>query len=165
MLHLVWRQSIRFSVHESAISRQSLRAEHSAMSDTERDKRTGGQWLRAITSYCEFRAGDAWRRLSDPNQRNAPERLWYLGGIRTLNGIKVSAPLEPRPQLVADSSASDREADRLASRSRTSLVDELMLLDTSLSDRRLLSHFTCLKLARMVVSARAARATEERRSA
>ena len=63
------------------------------MSDRERDRRTGGQWLRAVKAYLEFGAGSAWRRLSDPEQRDSPERNWYLGGIRTMNGI----PAVPNP--------------------------------------------------------------------
>jgi len=57
------------------------------MTDAERDRRSGVQWLRSVRSYLEFRGGESWRRLSDPEQRWHPERLVYLDGIRAITTI------------------------------------------------------------------------------
>ena len=61
--------------------------DNGSMGHSDRDERSGSQWLRAISAYLEYRTGDAWRRLSDPSQRWDPERLWYLNGIRAIHSI------------------------------------------------------------------------------
>lgn len=127
------------------------------MSDRERDRRTGGQWLRAVKAYLEFGAGSAWRRLSDPEQRNSPVRDWYLGGIRTMNGIPVRDPLPARAGAKAAKSKSvpgSPVARLTASRSRGWIVDELLRVNPALSDKKLLLRLSHLKLAEMLVTAR-----------
>jgi hypothetical protein len=128
------------------------------MSDRERDRRTGGQWLRAVKAYLEFGAGSAWRRLSDPEQRNSPVRDWYLGGIRTLNGIPARGPLAQdgvEAKAAAPPRASSSPVARLmATRSRGWIVDELLRVNPALTDKKLLLRLSHLKLSGMLVTAR-----------
>jgi hypothetical protein len=133
------------------------------MSDRERDRRTGGQWLRAVTAYLDFGAGSAWRRLSDPEQRNSPERDWYLGGIRTMNGIpaRVRSDLKTlhivakNPQRAASPRAQASPVAKLmAARSRGWIVAELLRVDPNLSDKKLLLGLSHIKLATMLTTAR-----------
>jgi len=125
--------------------------------DSERDRRSGGQWLRAILSYLEFGAGDAWRRLSDPEQRNSPERLWYLGGIRTINGIETCQPVISQPATFTESPTTNTTVDArlstLAGEPRLCLVDRLMAADHSLTDKKILLHLSRPKLAQMLCRA------------
>jgi hypothetical protein len=161
---------------------------HWKMSDRERDRRTGGQWLRAVKAYLEFGAGSAWRRLSDPEQRNSPVRDWYLGGIRTMNGISVRDPLAQdgrggvanlsagvcatrfagiraaAPPRVPSSPVRSSPVARLtASRNRGWIVEELLRVNPALTDKKLLLRLSHLKLAEMLVTAR--RASSSARSA
>lgn len=72
------------------------------MTDEERDRRSAGQWLRSVRAYLEFRTGDSWRRLSDPEQRWHPDRIYYLDAIRVLNGHLGFPDFlpEPTPKLL-----------------------------------------------------------------
>lgn len=139
------------------------------MSDRERDRRSGGQWLRAVKAYLEFGAGSAWRRLSDPDQRNSPERDWYLGGIRTLNGIPARGDLAqdvparvgatrfagtPAAAAPRVPSSSSPVARLMASRSRGWIVDELLRVNPVLTDKKLLLRLSHAKLAAMLITAR-----------
>lgn len=65
----------------------ALLADHPFVTDKERDSRSRSQWLRSILSYLNFQTGDAWRRLSDPEQRWSADRIWYLYGIQTINAV------------------------------------------------------------------------------
>lgn len=132
------------------------------MDDRERDGRTGGQWLRATKAYLAFGAGDAWRRLSDPEQRNSPERAWYLGGIRTMNGIpvrvreksKIQIVVKP-PQRAALPKKQDSAVAKLtATKSRGWIVAELLRVDPTLNDKKLLLRLSHIKLAGMLLDAR-----------
>jgi hypothetical protein len=90
--------------------------------DAERDRRTGAQWLRAILGYLEFRMGNSWRRLSDPAQRWAPERTYYLEGYWAVSCVyhraddqgRVSLPSKKQPQSVRRASTGRRRQDRVA---------------------------------------------------
>jgi hypothetical protein len=130
------------------------------MSDCERDRRTGGQWLRAVKAYLEFGSGSAWRRLSDPEQRNSPVRDWYLGGIRTMNGIPSRGALAPsgvsarRGEPAAAASVQTPIARLTAARSRGWIVEELLRVNPALTDKKLLLRLSHLKLAEMLVTAR-----------
>ena len=131
--------------------------------DRERDRRTGGQWLRGVKAYLEFGAGSAWRRLSDPEQRNSPERDWYLGGIRTMNGIPAQVRNDSKTlHIVAKSTQraalpraqASPVAKLMAAKSRGWIVAELLRVDPNLSDKKLLLHLSHLKLATMLTTAR-----------
>lgn len=157
MLRPVFHQFSLFSFPKTAIPSRAFASAYSrSMSDKERDSRTGPQWLRAIRAYCEFGTGDAWRRLGDGGQRSAPERLWYLSGLRLINSILAGAQAQeaPRPQLVNTRPADDLLLAEIARLPRAELVDGLMKLDSSLTDRKLLSRLQRPKLARMILDAR-----------
>lgn len=90
--------------------------------DAERDKRTRAQWLRAILAYLEFRSGSSWRRLSDPAQRWAPERMYYLEGYWAVSNVyhrsdeeRVSRSIpKKQPQPVRRATPARRREDRVA---------------------------------------------------
>jgi hypothetical protein len=63
------------------------------MEDSERDHRTGDQWLRSVIAYLEFRAGDSWRNLSNQKLRNSPVRWEALDAIRLIKEVRY-APVE-----------------------------------------------------------------------
>jgi len=152
-----------------ALNARVAACRYSKMSDRERDRRSGGQWLRAVKAYLEFGAGSAWRRLSDPDQRNSPERDWYLGGIRTLNGIPARGDLAqdvparvgatrfagtPAAAAPRVPSSSSPVARLMASRSRGWIVDELLRVNPVLTDKKLLLRLSHAKLAAMLITAR-----------
>ncbi len=159
-IQLTWRQLELFPENR-ALPR------YCQVDDFERDQRTGGQWLRAIESYLRFRSGDSWRRLSDPAQRFSPDRLWYIDGIRTLNGFN-RAPDRAVESLTAFTPApipADPRLSTLAGEPRLVLVTRLMAADPSLTDKKLLLHLSRPKLARMLCRALDARPAELERSA
>jgi hypothetical protein len=126
------------------------------MDDEERDRRTASQWLRSINAYLEFRAGTAWRRCGD---RFHPERLWYVNGIRYLNGLDLvpAVPLataEAAPNTIAITTTESLQIAALSAWPRIDLVLELMRIDSALTDRRLLLHLQIPKLARMLYERR-----------
>jgi hypothetical protein len=120
------------------------------MSDEERDRRSGAQWMRSVRAYLNFRAGDAWRRGTD---RWASERWYYIDAIRLLNEI----PLVRIPQISVTPATT--RAIRINSvcseRTVRAMVDELMQLRPELTLRRTLTHLHKVKLAQMIVDARA----------
>lgn len=115
------------------------------MDDPERDRRTGPQWLRSTLAYLEFRAGSSWRR-----DRWQPERLYYLDGIRAIHSLLIAT--SPLPFL-CELNPDELRAERLCVYGRAELVRRLLLIRADLTDRRLLSRFGRLKLARMIVAA------------
>jgi hypothetical protein len=124
----------------------------STMTDDERDHRTGGQWLRSVHAYLNFRAGDDWRR---GDTRNSAERWYYIDAIRFLNGAgRDLMEFRPVSTILTSKDISDIRLSSLASRPVCDLVDELIQLNPLLHDRKILSHFTRLKLARLVIAAR-----------
>jgi hypothetical protein len=134
------------------------------MTDQERDARSGSQWLRSVQSYLEFMSGSTWRRYHD---RQSDEYGWYLQGLRTLNGISVAIWAPRAAQSIPQKTVEDIALASLASNSRARLVDELLALNPSLTNQKILLHLGNLKLARMLTEARAAVAAAEplRRSA
>ena len=128
MLRLVWLQLETFRYHpsEGYLNRRA-RAYRRPMDDTERDRRSRSQWLRSILDYLEFGAGDSWRRLSDPAQRNSSDRTWYLNGIRQVKFLPGRQALPPPPLRIVHLDTPDPRAAMLAAESRAWLVDQLLL--------------------------------------
>lgn len=124
------------------------------MEDSERDRRTGGQWLRSINSYLEFMAGSAWRRSED--RFSSPDRKYYIDGIRLLNGIGREPMYAASLQVVLPRTVLDIHLSALAGNGRAWLVDALMRVNPSLTSRKLLMGLANLKLARMLTAAQAA---------
>jgi hypothetical protein len=150
MLLAVWLQGELFP--ELAAAAQD--AEMRSMDDSERYRRTGRQWIKAVNSYLEFMTGDAWRRGSE---RNSPERWYYLDAIRWLNGIGREVVLpSSRTISITPRTARDIRISSLASWPVAKLINELMRLNPCLTNRKLITHFTKVKLAQMLVEARAA---------
>jgi len=134
----------------------------SAMDDNARDRRTEAQWLRSIIAYLEFRSGTAWRRLSNPQQRNHPERWWYLNGIRCVQSIlagqdpsraSIALVTAARTERGTNSKTDDLRVAKLIQLPRVELAKMLVAADPSKTDIRLLSHLPRPKLARLVVEA------------
>jgi hypothetical protein len=151
MLLAVWLQGELFP--DLAAGTQN--AVPRCMDDSERDQRTGLQWLKVVNSYLEFMSGNAWRR--GLTERNSPERWYYLDAIRWLNGIGRDEALPfQRTISITPRTAQDIRISSLASWPVAKLVNELMRLNPCLTNRKILSHFTKVKLAQMLVEARAA---------
>lgn len=134
------------------------------------DGRTGKQWLQAAIAYCNFRAGDSWRSLANPAQRNSDDRWYYLRGARFLSDALLGFRNEPRialalPVLNPVSSPSPFQIELAARLKRAELVARLMAADSALTDRRLLLRLSRVKLAGMLIAAERACLTLERRSA
>ncbi|MGA9071553.1 MAG: hypothetical protein WB424_14915 [Terracidiphilus sp.] len=126
------------------------------MDDDERDRRSCSQWRRSISDYLIYRAGLNWRHESD---RNNPVRQYYLNGLRALDNSLHLVP--PRQQLrFTQKTIQDIRLGSLASWPVKRLVDELLVTDSTLTDRRLLSHLSKIKLAQMLMDRRAAHASE-----
>jgi len=162
MLRPVWIQLALFHDLRLPSTRPS---DKRSMSDAERDRRSAGQWIRAIQAYLEWRTGDAWRRGSD---RNSPERWWYINGIRCLNEIGIDKSVRGSCPLCCQKTTKtslDIHIAALAGRTASVLVEELMRLRPELTMRRTLMHFSRVKLARMVIEARTAAQENLRRSA
>jgi hypothetical protein len=157
-MHPVWFQLALF---DSEVPVRPLSDERT-MSDEERDGRTPGQWLRSVRAYLEFMSGDAWRRSSE---RNNPERLWYIGGIRCLNSIGCENSFPRLAVQPSHKTALEIRTAALAARPASRLVDELMKLRPELTRRKTLMYFTRLKLAGLVIEARACAAEALRQTA
>jgi hypothetical protein len=151
VLRPIWLQLPLFPFHQSAIVARAWSSGYSGVSDSERDGRTGRQWLLAVRSYLEFCCGDAWRSHSDPSQKNSPERWWYLNGIRTLNGIQ-SANQVPCIHIVHRPAPADPRINALAAHPRAELVDELLRVNPSLY-RKLLLRLSRAKHAVLLIDA------------
>lgn len=103
----------------------------------DRDARSSLQWLRAILGRLECGSGDCWRRLSDPIQRNDPEREWYLNGIRLIKPIIACS--SPLPIRALEKKTDEIIAAKLALKPRCELVAELMAANPVLTDKKILS--------------------------
>lgn len=151
MLRAVWLQGELFPeiLLVSAVADSS-----GTMEDAERDRRTPAQWLRAINAYLEFMSGDSWRRGAD---RDSSERWYYLDAIRFLNGIgsEERVPFS-RTISITPRTIQEIRISSLASWPIAKLIDELFRLNPLLTNRKLLSHYTKVKLAQMLIAARAA---------
>lgn len=127
--------------------------------DGERDSRTGRQWLQSALDYCLWRAGEGWRRLSSRAERESAERWHYLNAARLISTILASGAANSQrgPRVVAPTlpplfpeHVPDKTETKLAQMPRAELVSALLEIDATLTDRRILSHFTRAKLARML---------------
>lgn len=116
--------------------------------------RTGNQWLRSVSAYLQWRAGEPWRQLGRPDQRNSPARWDYLHAVRLIETLR-HAPAEcdkPKPIEVPRPHPSESLAREIEGHSRAKLVSELMKANPLLTDRKLLMRFRSPKLARMLVA-------------
>jgi hypothetical protein len=113
-------------------------------------RRDGSIIVRSAVIYCEWRAARGRHGLLSAAERFDPDHLWYLGGVSTMTDALYGWPDCNEPP--SGPSADPREAPLCAS-SVASLVSRLMALRPSLTDTKLLSHFTRTKLARMVILA------------
>ena len=125
------------------------------MSQPDRDRRTGLQWLDSAIAYCEWRSGRCWRKRWIPEQHLALERDDYVLAIRLLTHLRYSPESTASPDPVP--SPENPRIAELAAATRAWLVDRLMQLDPQLTDRNLLLHFRREKLAAMLLSREPAR--------
>jgi hypothetical protein len=58
--------------------------------DSERDLRSGDEWLLSVISYCEWRAGTSWRKLHRSGQRDNETRWYYKHAVRLLLTLRYS---------------------------------------------------------------------------
>ena len=135
-----------------------------------REKRTGVQWVKSVIGYLEWRAGESWRRLSDPEQRFDPERWDYLAAARAVHQAFYRDEQESRlhfalPVLNPAPAPLPGELE-LAELPRKTLVAALMRENSRLSNEKILKSLKRRKLARMLSELRAKAAAEpERRRA
>ncbi len=138
------------------------------VNDFERDARSGDQWLRSITAYCTWRAGECWRKLYIRSQRESAERWQYLDAVRLMANVRYG-PERLQPQLTLPAlhriSRQSPYEQRLAVSGRAWLVDLLMKADPKYTDRRLLGRFSRAKLARLIVLAAKSESQMERKRA
>lgn len=172
MLSLVWQQLDLFP-HQKE-SAPSSRFEQLGLSGTkhpgsrspesvyEIDGRTGLEWNRRATEYCEWRSGRAGRRLADPAVRWHQDRIDYLDAVRLLESVRYSESihvaetvLEPPPSA---------ELLKLRQQPRGMLINELLSIDPKITNRKLVSRFRTEKLADMVLSRRIANRQSRKRS-
>jgi hypothetical protein len=133
-----------------------------------RDKRTARQWIDSVVAYCEWRAGEPWRRLSDPEQRWDRERWNYLDASRLVREAYFESERPkglyvPLPVLNAAPPPLPSEL-KLAKLSRSALISALIEENPQYTDARRLK-FTRRKLARMLAETRLAAAAPVRRRA
>lgn len=114
-------------------------------------RRDGSDIVRSAVIFCEWRAARGRHGQLTRQERFDAERLWYLGGVRTMTDALYGMP-EPEPPPPGRPTSDPRETP-LCALSVASLVSRLMALYPHLTDKKLLSHFTRAKLARMVVCA------------
>lgn len=133
------------------------------------DGRNERQWIDSAVAYCYWRAGEAWRRLSDPKQRWDAERLNYLQAARILRDAgfyaiqRKEAGQPPLPSL--DSSPLPSPEERaLAERTRPQLIAILTAICPE-RDPRIMKGFPRAKLARLITQAHAALPKTEARTA
>ncbi len=123
----------------------------------DRTDRTPDQLLRSVAAYCEWRAGEAWRNVSISYHRKSQQRWDYLDALRIVNDVRLRPDvLPPRLSPVSVPAAPPRPELRFMAWSRHQLVADLLLVDPTLSDGKLLSHLSINKLARMLADAIAA---------
>lgn len=78
-------------------SKQPSLFDLSTIEQSERDARTGDQWILAVIAYLEWRSGSAWRKLHVPAQRWSPVRWEYLDAMR----IMLQARYSTKPHTCA----------------------------------------------------------------
>ena len=122
-----------------------------------RNRRTCEQWLRSISEYCLWRAGERWRSLTLPEHRNDPERWAYLDAARLIEDCRYTPIRKLEPVLPSLNSLKISAAQsKLAAHPRSWLVDRLMEADSRLTDRQRLAHLSRIKLAGMLTAVRQA---------
>lgn len=163
MLRPVWHQLRLFSHCPEAIQSLGFLPWGNSVLDSQREMRSALQWRKAVVAYLEFMTDDAWRGASD---RDDPLRLWYLGGIRTMNGISSGKPklAQPRLYLLPKLTIEQSQVASLTEWPRALIVDQLMYLNPLLTDRKLLLRLGRAKLARLVYEAWNAQPRKERRA-
>jgi hypothetical protein len=139
----------------SALASSSPLSDWPFMSDEERDRRTGRQWVASVKAYLSFCAGDSWRRSRD--LRN-PDSAPFVDAIRILNGIERSSfdPTFDRPieePLTIQEALTDSMVSLYERLPRPCLVRRLQTARPLLTDTKLLSHLSRAKLARMLIEA------------
>jgi hypothetical protein len=133
----------------------------SAMGLADRANRTSDQLLRSVAAYCQWRAGESWRNVSISYHRKSQQRWDYLDAVRIVETIR-RAPDElllPRrlgPVSVPALTSPPRPELRYTAWSRRELVAELLRVNPTLTDAKILSHLSTNKLARMLADAIAA---------
>lgn len=152
--------SVTTLVTTTIVSRPPVSETSGAFERAEVDGRTGLQWLKAAIAHCDCHAGTAWRRLSDPRQRYAPERLFWLEVIRLLTDVLLADPQEIRlhsasPLLHPIRHELSGEPEYRTWR-RDSLARALVNENSKFTDAKLLSHLPKPKLARMLAETRLA---------
>jgi hypothetical protein len=140
------------------------------MQDRERADRTPDQILRSVIGYCQWRAGECWRNVSTSRFRYDQERWDYLDAVRIVHRVRYACPaalaivaarggaqLPDHGRGAAPPAAVPApELRRYAAWSRGQLVAELVRIDPTYTDRKLLSRLSIHKLARMLADAVAA---------
>lgn len=116
------------------------------------DHRTPDQLLRSTIAFCEWRAGESWRRLSDPSQRNDQDRWDWLEAARICQAARYASEGRLEPVLPSNNSSPTPSPLEVLfqNKPRRELADALISLNPELSDRRLLSRLPRPKLARML---------------
>jgi hypothetical protein len=122
-------------------------SDNTDMTDAQRDARSPDQWLCSVISYCDWRTGDSWRRRSDRNHREDQDRADWLDASRRVRTIRHLVSPSKFPPV---SASVDSEVTRLASQPRSALVADLMRLDSTLTDSRILLTLGRSKLAAML---------------
>ena len=121
-----------------------------------RENRNPDQLVRSAIAYCEWRAGNSWRRLSDGVQRRDSERWDYLEAARLMREASwraIQAELAAQPPLPSPKLPPQTATDpALLELSRGELVSRLIGRRPELQ-HRLVKFFTRAKLARMVTEA------------
>jgi hypothetical protein len=147
-------------------------SDREATRDPERDRRDGAQWLKSAIAYCNWRAGEPWRKTwRSDSERWAVSRWEYLDAARLLSDLLVApAQVPARPQPVLPSLNTEPgytpEEIELSTKPVKWLVDELMRADSRYTLRGTLMHLRRLKLARLLVRARSENSLQlERRRA
>jgi hypothetical protein len=130
-----------------------------------RDKRSARQWIDSVTAYLQWRAGEPWRSLSDPEQRNCQERRDYLDAVQTVYNayhlVDSKGPeIAVRPNRTDPSPFPGQTA--LAMQPRKVLVAALLAENPKLTDSKLLLSLKREKLARMLADVRMQVARESR---
>lgn len=148
MLHVVPFQLRLFPDYHDAYSRIGI------MGPESRARRTAHQWLASVEAYLTWRAGDCWRNLSKKEERNEADRWDYVAGLRLVGGVRYLLPGPALVSRVESNPVLSPEIQRLANRPRGELVSELVSADPALTDRKLLSHLSGIKLASMLADRR-----------
>ena len=114
--------------------------------------RTGNEWLRSIKAYLAWRAGEPWRDLTRASHRRSPLRWEYLEAIRLIDTHRYAGTdqIETRANVERKAPQPVVPAQKFPSKSRGQLVSELMAIDSTLTNKKILLHLATDKLERML---------------